>query len=60
MSIEDIRLLSDSGLADWGLVIPQNSAKIRKQINKIPQDSAKLRKTSATFRKLIGAKPIGV
>ena len=36
-----IRLLSDWGLADWGLVIPQNSAKFRKKIRKNPQNSGK-------------------
>ena len=38
------RLLSDWGLADWGLVIPQNSAKFRKTIRTIPQTSAAFRK----------------
>ena len=51
---ERARPLSDWGLADWGLVIPQISAKFRKQIRKFPQTSAKFRKKTANIRKLIG------
>ena len=43
------RLLSDWGLADWGLVIPQNSVKQSAKFRKSPQKSAKFRKQKRKF-----------
>ena len=47
-----VRLLSDWGLADWGLVIPQISVNKSAKFRKNPQNSAQIHNIPQKIRKI--------